>query len=129
MAERRTTSTSPFGSPGREAHDASYFYAGRLYPPDNPGDGMPYGEVPVPPDVLDQIIVASSETMHHLPDACIHLMVTSPPYNARKEYDEDLTLEEYRALLRRVFRETYRVLVPGAPASTSPTWAASPTSP
>jgi site-specific DNA-methyltransferase (adenine-specific) len=43
-------------------------------------------------------------------------MVTSPPYNARKEYDQDLSLEEYRGLLRRVFRETYRVLVPGGRA-------------
>jgi site-specific DNA-methyltransferase (adenine-specific) len=43
-------------------------------------------------------------------------MVTSPPYNARKEYDDDLTLEEYMALLERVYCETYRVLVPGGRA-------------
>ncbi|HCV42570.1 MAG TPA: SAM-dependent methyltransferase, partial [Bacteroidetes bacterium] len=45
-----------------------------------------------------------------------HLMVTSPPYNVTKEYDDQLTLDEYRALLRRVFRETYRVLVDGGRA-------------
>jgi site-specific DNA-methyltransferase (adenine-specific) len=54
--------------------------------------------------------------MDLLPDSCIHLMVTSPPYNVRKDYDEDLTLEEYLAMLARVFRETYRMLVPGGRA-------------
>jgi site-specific DNA-methyltransferase (adenine-specific) len=54
--------------------------------------------------------------MSELPEACVHLMVTSPPYNAGKEYDEDLTLEEYRGLLRRVFAETFRVLADGGRA-------------
>jgi site-specific DNA-methyltransferase (adenine-specific) len=76
----------------------------------------PYIENPIPRDVLDQIIPASSENMHHLPDSCVHLMVTSPPYNARKEYDQDLTLKEYLTLLGVVFRQTYRVLVPGGRA-------------
>ena len=40
-------------------------------------------------------------------------MVTSPPYNVGKEYDRDLSFKEYREFLRRVWRETYRVLVPG----------------
>jgi len=50
------------------------------------------------------------------PDRSVHLMITSPPYNVTKEYDEDLTLGEYRDFLRRVFRETYRVLVEGGRA-------------
>jgi site-specific DNA-methyltransferase (adenine-specific) len=54
--------------------------------------------------------------MSELPDNSVHLMVTSPPYNVSKEYDEDLTLDEYRALLRRVLAETYRVLVDGGRA-------------
>ncbi len=54
--------------------------------------------------------------MSELPGDCIHLMVTSPPYNVRKEYDEDMTLEEYRQLLSRVGLETYRVLVTGGRA-------------
>jgi site-specific DNA-methyltransferase (adenine-specific) len=40
-------------------------------------------------------------------------MVTSPPYNVGKDYDEDLSLEEYLAFLQRVWQETWRVLVPG----------------
>jgi site-specific DNA-methyltransferase (adenine-specific) len=43
-------------------------------------------------------------------------MVTSPPYNASKEYDDDLTLDEYLDLLQRVMAETYRVLVTGGRA-------------
>jgi site-specific DNA-methyltransferase (adenine-specific) len=54
--------------------------------------------------------------MDELPDNSIHLMVTSPPYNVGKEYDEDLTLEEYREFLKRVWKEVYRVLVPGGRA-------------
>ncbi|MBC7334608.1 MAG: site-specific DNA-methyltransferase, partial [Actinobacteria bacterium] len=42
--------------------------------------------------------------------------VTSPPYNVGKEYDEDLTLNEYRAFLKRVWSEVKRVLVPGGRA-------------
>jgi site-specific DNA-methyltransferase (adenine-specific) len=54
--------------------------------------------------------------MKELPDNSVHLMVTSPPYNVGKDYDEDLTLEEYLVFLKRVWAETYRVLVPGGRA-------------
>ena len=43
-------------------------------------------------------------------------MITSPPYNVQKDYDDNLSLPEYLELLRRVFQETYRVLVPGGRA-------------
>ena len=43
-------------------------------------------------------------------------MVTSPPYNAGKEYDENLTLREYLDFLDRVWKEVLRVLVPGGRA-------------
>jgi site-specific DNA-methyltransferase (adenine-specific) len=54
--------------------------------------------------------------MAELPDNSVHLMVTSPPYNVGKEYDENLTLQEYRQFLKRVWQETYRILVPGGRA-------------
>ena len=41
------------------------------------------------------------------------MVVTSPPYNASKAYDDDLTLDEYLKLLHDVFAECYRVLSPG----------------
>ena len=54
--------------------------------------------------------------MKELPDSSVHLMVTSPPYNVGKEYDKDLTLDEYRTFLKRVWSEVKRVLVPGGRA-------------
>ncbi|MGW8250210.1 MAG: DNA-methyltransferase, partial [Anaerolineales bacterium] len=70
----------------------------------------------MPHENLDRLFCKSSQTMDELPDSSIHLMVTSPPYNASKDYDEDLNLEEYLHLLLQVWRETYRVLVPGGRA-------------
>ena len=112
----RSTETSAFGTPGHNSHDSSRFYNSRMYENLPDQDPLPYHENPVPPETLDQIFCKSSESMDELPDDSMHLMVTSPPYNAQKEYDQNLTLEEYLALLERVFAETYRVLVPGGRA-------------
>ena len=79
-------------------------------------DARPYVENPLPDALVDAFIQGDSRQMKELPDESIHLMVTSPPYNARKTYDQDLTLDEYLDLLRQVFRETYRVLVIGGRA-------------
>lgn len=116
MKRTSKTSSSPFGSPGRISHDSSPFYRARLYGELEPAELPPGPEQEVPGSALDRIFAHTSEDMAQLPAGCIHLMVTSPPYNAGKEYDEDLTLEEYRAFLRRVFAETYRVLAPGGRA-------------
>ncbi|MHA1698766.1 MAG: DNA-methyltransferase, partial [Promethearchaeota archaeon] len=48
--------------------------------------------------------------MLEIPDKTVKLMVTSPPYNVTKEYDENLSLKEYLTLLTNVLTETYRVL-------------------
>ena len=73
-----------------------------------------YVENPIP--TVDQLFNHSSERMHELPDCSVHLMVTSPPYNVGKDYDEDLSLEEYLGFLTSVWKEVYRVLVPGGRA-------------
>jgi len=116
LAARKRTRTSKFGSGGRSSHDSSKFYAGRLYADRQPKPASQSAEQRLAPDQLDRLYLKSSEQMPELPDNSVHLMVTSPPYNASKEYDEDLSLDEYRGLLRRVFSETYRVLVTGGRA-------------
>jgi site-specific DNA-methyltransferase (adenine-specific) len=87
-----------------------------LYDPLAQKKSTAISENTVPSNVLDRIFCRSSESMDELPDNSVHLMITSPPYNVSKEYDEDLTLGEYRELLRCVLRETYRVLVEGGRA-------------
>ncbi len=114
--KNRSTETSAFGSPGRASHDSSRFYNSRMYENLPDPDPQPYHENPIQPSTLNQIFCKSSESMDELPNNSIHLMVTSPPYNAQKEYDQDLTLQEYLAMLDRVFAESYRVLVPGGRA-------------
>lgn len=110
------TRTSSFGSPGRINHDSTPFYSSKLY------EGLPsenyekYIENPVPHEFLDKIFCKTSEFMEELPDKSVHLMVTSPPYNVGKEYDKNLSLDEYRAFLKRVWSEVKRVLVPGGRA-------------
>ena len=110
---KRGTKTSSFGSPGRINHDSTPFYMSKLY------EGLPkeqkirYVENPIPPQFLDKIFCKSSEKMEEIPDNSVHLMITSPPYNVGKEYDKDFTLKEYLEFLKGVWKEVYRVLVPG----------------
>lgn len=105
------TKTSSFGSGKRENHDASDFYERRLH--GRPAAGEEGRPSDPPPQVLDRLFCKSSEQMDELPADCVALMVTSPPYNVGKDYDEDLSLAEYLELLKKVFDETRRVLEPG----------------
>ena len=113
---RQGTATSAFGTPGRISHDASTFYGARLYEGMDRGSKSGHVENAVAPEHLNRLYCKSSESMSELPDNSVHLMITSPPYNVSKEYDEDLSLDEYLALLNAVWRETWRVLVPGGRA-------------
>ena len=70
----------------------------------------------IPEDKLNKIYCKSSEKMDEIPDNSINLMVTSPPYNVGKEYDDDLSIEEYKELLKNVFQETYDKLATGGRA-------------
>jgi modification methylase len=105
------TSTASFGAGKRESHDASAYYARRMTQRPELDEVGPLNDAPA--NVLDKVFVQSSEEMGQLPDNCVALMVTSPPYNVGKDYDEDLDLDEYLGLLDRVFTETYRVIEPG----------------
>jgi site-specific DNA-methyltransferase (adenine-specific) len=105
------TETARFGAGKRESHDASAFYGRRLL------DHVPAlttGEPQQPPaEIIDTLFCGSSEAMTEIPDDCVALMVTSPPYNVGKDYDDDLSIDEYLGLLERVLAETARVLEPG----------------
>jgi len=112
---KKGTKTSSFGVSKRESHDASEFYSRKIYDnqagePDDRVEGV------IDDEVLDTVQCVDSRDMSMLPDESVHLMVTSPPYNVGKEYDEDLDMDEYRGLLKAVFREVYRKLVVGGRA-------------
>ena len=117
VSKRKGTETSKFGSPGRMNHDSSKFYDSRLY------EGLPtekediaFIENKLNERSINKIFCKSSDNMGELPDNSVHLMVTSPPYNVGKEYDENLSLNEYRQFLKKVWKEVHRVLVPGGRA-------------
>ncbi len=113
---RKGTKTSSFGAPGRVGHDSTKFYSSKLYQGQRIKKPVRYIENKIDSSVLDKVFCKSSEVMEEVPDYSVHLMVTSPPYNVTKEYDEDLSLDEYRLLLKNVMKEVYRVLVPGGRA-------------
>jgi len=114
---KKGSKTSSFGTTSRISHDSSQYYNSRLYS-DLPGDNTspPAPDNSFPDEYKNSILLGNSEKMKVIPDNSLHLMVTSPPYNVTKEYDEDLSFEEYLLLLRNVFSETYRVLVFGGRA-------------
>lgn len=110
------TKTSSFGTPGRINHDSSQFYNSRLYEGLMNEGKVKHIENKIPTELLNKHFCRSSKTMIELPNNSVHLMITSPPYNVTKEYDNNLSLNEYLQLLKKVWEETYRVLVPGGRA-------------
>lgn len=108
------TTMQSFGTSARIGHDSSAFYDRKMYEDSEKVDLDPAPENTIPE--LNRLYAHSSSTMHELPDNSVHLMVTSPPYNVGKDYDDDMTAVEYRHFLREVWEETYRVLVHGGRA-------------
>src|SRR5258705_13085369 len=107
MRQRRRTSTSNFGVGGREAHDATGFY-NRFRAPEIIDDQT----VLPPKPVKDPFVHGDARIMDEIDDGSVALVVTSPPYFAGKQYEEELEREgvpksylEYLDLLRDVFRE------------------------
>ena len=111
----KKTKTSAFGTKGRVGHDSSKFYDSKLYKEIiNKDSDIIVNEFPN--ELLNTIIEGSCENMKDIPNNSLHLMITSPPYNVSKEYDNDLSLNEYLDLLKNCFTEIYRVLVNGGRA-------------
>lgn len=116
MKLQKGTETSSFGTNGRINHDSSKFYNSKLYSELKENKVVESLENPFPLKLENKFILGSAENMKEIPDNSVHLMITSPPYNVSKEYDEDLSLSEYLKLLENSFKETYRVLVNGGRA-------------
>jgi site-specific DNA-methyltransferase (adenine-specific) len=111
---RRATSTANFGSGRRESHDASAFYA-RFTAPEISKDDEIHKTEPV--DVIHR---ADARSMAAVASNSVALVVTSPPYFAGKQYEQELGKDgvpasyvEYLELLHDVFAECRRVLEPG----------------
>ena len=113
----KKTITSNFGTTPRINHDSEIFYNSKLYKNlSKPNKSDTNKDNPFPTYLKSKIVLGDSRDMLDIPDSSLHLMITSPPYNVSKEYDGDLSLEEYLELLNNVFKETYRVLVNGGRA-------------
>ncbi|WP_458404894.1 DNA-methyltransferase [Methanobrevibacter sp.] len=112
----RKTQTTSFGSIVRESHSSKKFYNSKLFQDFQLPEKIEYKQNPIDDGNLDKLYCKSSEKMSEIPDSSIHLMITSPPYNVGKEYDEDLSLDEYLDMLTRVFSQTYDKLVTGGRA-------------
>ena len=110
----RKTKTSSFGVSKREGHDSSEFYKRNLYGSNQPAKTVSGPEILARPvnEWANRLYCQSSESMP-IPDNSVALAFTSPPYNVGKDYDEDMPLDQYLALIRRVGQEVYRVLRPG----------------
>lgn len=113
-AARKPTSTSSFGVSKRESHDASDFY-GRFRPP-VVDDDAEVGE----PWEVDTIFHGNATDMSKIAPKSVALVVTSPPYFAGKQYEEDLgeghvpaDYLAYLQMLRDVFAECAAKLEPG----------------
>ncbi|MGO9855035.1 MAG: DNA methyltransferase [Acidimicrobiales bacterium] len=114
MPPRRRTATSNFGVGRRESHVADAFYA-RFEAPELSAD-----EHVTPHEPGVSCRCGDARRMDALANDSVALVVTSPPYFAGKQYEEELGREgvpgsyiEYLALLRDVFAECKRVLEPG----------------
>lgn len=122
----RRTATSRFGASRREGHDASAFYA-RFTPPVLSDDDAVARGPDIDPKLAERLgdgcFCGDARQMAELPDACVALVVTSPPYFVGKSYEDAIAAGtdsriptsyfDYLDMLRDVFAECVRVLEPG----------------
>jgi DNA modification methylase len=111
---RGATATSAFGVSRRENHDSAGFY--RRFPAPVLSDD----DTVHAPGVVDRIHVGDARAMDRVQPGSVALVVTSPPYFAGKQYEEELgragipaSYAEYVAWLEAVFAECVRTLEPG----------------
>jgi site-specific DNA-methyltransferase (adenine-specific) len=111
--KRIKTSTKSFGSSKKETHDSSYFYDSKLFKTQKIVQQKSIIQNEISKEVLNKVHNKDSKNIDFIPDNSIHLIITSPPYNNSKEYDEDLSLEEYLKLINDVMVEAHRLLIRG----------------
>lgn len=111
--KRIKTSTKSFGSSKKETHDSSYFYDSKLFNTQKIVQQKSIIQNEISKEVLNKVHNKDSKNIDFIPDDSIHLIITSPPYNNSKEYDEDLSLEEYLKLINDVMVEAHRILIRG----------------
>ncbi len=115
MNQRRKTTTSNFGVSTRESHDASPFYD-RFRSPELSDD-----DTVLPVVAVDEpFVCGDARDMSSIAPGSVALVVTSPPYFAGKQYEEELERDgvpasylEYLGMLTDVFAECVRTLEPG----------------
>ena len=115
MKDRRKTTTSNFGVSTRESHDSTPFYD-RFRAPELSDDQ----HVLQPQPVDEPFVHGDARHMHGITDGSVALVVTSPPYFAGKQYEQELEREgipssylEYLEMLKDVFAECVRKVEPG----------------
>ncbi len=115
MRGRRQTTTSNFGVSVRESHDSTPFYD-RFRAPELSDDQR----VPFPAPVDEPFVCGDARHLDQVADGSVALVVTSPPYFAGKQYEEELERDgvpssylEYLEMLTDVFAECVRKLEPG----------------
>jgi site-specific DNA-methyltransferase (adenine-specific) len=115
MRERRKTTTSNFGVSARESHDSSPFYERFRAPVVSDAQ-----EVPEPARIPEPFVCGDARHLDAVTDGSVALVVTSPPYFAGKEYEEELervgvpsSYLEYLEMLREVFEACVEKLEPG----------------
>lgn len=107
------TTMNGFGGTGRIGHDSTRFYKRNMFKPITQDTDCIVNEIG---EHRNSVLCQDSTALSDIPDSSVHLMITSPPYNVGKDYDKDLKMDEYCALLDGVFAETYRLLVNGGRA-------------
>ncbi|HET9667758.1 MAG TPA: site-specific DNA-methyltransferase, partial [Desertimonas sp.] len=115
MKGRRRTTTSNFGVGSRESHDSSPFYD-RFRAPELSDDDR----VLAPRPVDEPFVHGDARHMDRVADGSVALVVTSPPYFAGKQYEEELERDgvpssylDYLTMLTEVFADCVRTLEPG----------------
>ena len=81
---------------------------------DNP-EITDYGRHPEYPDCLKNCVVNGDtrEVMRLLPNGCVHLTFTSPPYYNARDYSIYKSYKQYLSFLAEVFQEVHRITKEG----------------